>query len=671
MVELPELNDDQLLYLKTIFDYFHKEGKWPTYLWVENSILQTHPEKLSEFDLAEMCKSLPDGFASAFSFNHQYGQEAAFIAPVLYYFPEAKEEMADFIRVVRFCVEKMNASSDERPEISSEDLSSQLHMQPLAIRKMGLLLLSEPDIHNGSSPNASEGWWRIALLRGKHGVRRFIGVETFEQYLEKRSALTRMFSGKVAVQPEQNKELYKIATGASKSSIPNQTSWQASITAQLNEFLLLWKFVYGKRIEKLIDPFLSELQTKLILVGEHLISILSQNSKSIPAKVVDDLGGIVARLDDLGRMQFLIDGGLSVNKFNVLGDSIVKTAEDIIRELNNKGKPASQSASVSTKGYLFQKFVHELLQKSGYRVETEQKRQNFHVDFLAYVPVTSPNGITSEQEWLVETKYRNLQSPININELYELFAFVDILKVNKALLVTTSTLTAEAKQFLASRRELEVWDADKLLASIKQFPELKQDYPDIAIQLENPTEVENLIERTRGEQHELIKELRALPTGDGKAYEELVKRILIFCFQDEFRPFTVKDQVYTYNKKRVRDFIIDNRSPKVEFWQSLKWVRKVEKILFDAKNYKDPVEYRDIFDTLRYLKNEAFGRFIIIISRQGIKDYEEVVEDFSDKQQVALFLSDEDLVKMITLKLEGTSPTLLIEDKYYDFLDKK
>lgn len=71
------------------------------------------------------------------------------------------------------------------------------------------------------------------------------------------------------------------------------------------------------------------------------------------------------------------------------------------------------------------------------------------------------------------------------------------------------------------------------------------------------------------------------------------------------------------------------------------------------------------------MKNEAFGNFIIIISRQGIKDYEEALEDYSDKQQVALFLSDEDLIKMITLKLEEESPTLLIEDKYYDFLDKK
>jgi len=199
MVELPELNEDQRLYLKTIFDYFHVEGKWPTYLWVENTFLHTHPEKRLEFDMAEMGKSLPDNFATGFSFNHQYGQEAAFIAPVLYYFPEAKEEIDDFIRVIGFCVEKINTSVEERPEISSEDLSSQLHMQPLAIRKTGLLLLSEPDISDGSSYN--EDWWRINLKRGKYGVRRFEGVETFEQYLEKRSALTRYFSGNVAVQP--------------------------------------------------------------------------------------------------------------------------------------------------------------------------------------------------------------------------------------------------------------------------------------------------------------------------------------------------------------------------------------------------------------------------------------------------------------------------------------
>jgi len=198
MVELPELNDDQRLYLKTVFDYFHVEGKWPTFLGVENTIRKMYPERWPNFDMAEVCKSLPDGFANGFSFIHQYQQEAALIAPVLYYFHEAKEEIADFIRVLGFCVKTINASDEERPTISSEDLSSQLHMQPLAIRKMGLLFMSEGDVANGSGAN--NAWWQITLKRGRDGVRRFEGVESFEQYLERRTELTHYFSGNVAVQ---------------------------------------------------------------------------------------------------------------------------------------------------------------------------------------------------------------------------------------------------------------------------------------------------------------------------------------------------------------------------------------------------------------------------------------------------------------------------------------
>src|SRR5260370_13019704 len=76
-------------------------------------------------------------------------------------------------------------------------------MEPLANRKMGVLLLSETDISNGGGSNPAEGWWRIGLQRGKHGVRRFAEVETFEQYLEKRSPLTRMFSGYDTTRPAQ------------------------------------------------------------------------------------------------------------------------------------------------------------------------------------------------------------------------------------------------------------------------------------------------------------------------------------------------------------------------------------------------------------------------------------------------------------------------------------
>jgi hypothetical protein len=202
-VVLPELTKDQRLYLKTIYDYFHVEGKWPTFLWVENTILQSHPEKRPSFDLAEICKDLPDNFVSKFSFNNQYKDKAMFMVPVLYYFPEAKEEIDEFIKVIGFCVEKMNTFSEEDPVLLSQDLSDQLHMDPLTVRKIGLLLPAEPGISAGGSSNEAEGWWRWGLQRGRYGVRRFEGVTMFEQYLEKRAELTRTFLGKAPVPPIQ------------------------------------------------------------------------------------------------------------------------------------------------------------------------------------------------------------------------------------------------------------------------------------------------------------------------------------------------------------------------------------------------------------------------------------------------------------------------------------
>ncbi len=300
-----------------------------------------------------------------------------------------------------------------------------------------------------------------------------------------------------------------------------------------------------------------------------------------------------------------------VNDFITACNTTLKRELSAYRFVGKKLVPATN------RGFLFLTLIHDLLENLGYRVVTEPRVQDIQPDLLAYYPVTAPNGAPSEQD------------------------------------------------------EVEIWDAHTLLTLLERFPELKQQYSGIVPQVDNVIDEGKLADSMLADQHELIIELRTLPTGDGKAYEELVKRILEFCFHDEFSPFEVKEQVYTDNRKRIRDFIIDNRSPKTEFWQSLKWVRKLEKILFDAKNYKNPVEYTEITSTLRYLRNMAFGNFIIIISRQGVKDYEEVIEDYSDVGRITLFLSDDDLTKMINLKREGKSPTLLIEDRYYDFLDKK
>ncbi len=211
MAELPKLNGDEQLFLQTIFTVFHKEGKWPTYNYVERTITRTHPD----YDMDAIIKGLPEGFATVFKYSHRYDEEAKLIVPALYYCQEAEEELADFIRVVRHCVDRYYTFDAETPEkdtleISSNDLSNQLHMQPLTIRKMGLLLQSEYDIAFGFSSDLEGNEWHFPLKRGKLGVSRFRGVETFEQYLEQRTPLApvqpaRNYTGQTVLQLAKNR----------------------------------------------------------------------------------------------------------------------------------------------------------------------------------------------------------------------------------------------------------------------------------------------------------------------------------------------------------------------------------------------------------------------------------------------------------------------------------
>ncbi len=171
--------------------------------------------------------------------------------------------------------------------------------------------------------------------------------------------------------------------------------------------------------------------------------------------------------------------------------------------------------------------------------------------------------------------------------------------------------------------------------------------------------------------NKLIEDLEKLPTGDGKSYEEIVKLVLEICLVEDFASFSIKEQIETYYRKRIRDFIIDNRDSKVTFWHDLKLRRGVEKILFDAKNYKNKVKYREITSTLRYLKNKAFGNFMIIISRWGIDDWTEIIEDYGDEGKIILSLDDKDLIAMIEMKKKGERASSIIEGKYYSFLNMK
>jgi uncharacterized protein (TIGR02391 family) len=198
-MEAIKLNDQQRLYLQTIFDHFHEHGKWPTYSNLDRVFSQLHPN----LDIDKIAKGLPPGLSkpfNAYMFDvHGYANEDAFLTvPAIYRCQGSQEDLTDFVRAIRFCVERYNSSDKEKRQVSSNDLLTLLNLSELSTRKIGLLLQVEPWIFTAFSTR-DDGSWQCTLSRETH---RYRNVQTIEQYLEKREMLKSHISSP-ATEPTQ------------------------------------------------------------------------------------------------------------------------------------------------------------------------------------------------------------------------------------------------------------------------------------------------------------------------------------------------------------------------------------------------------------------------------------------------------------------------------------
>jgi excisionase family DNA binding protein len=179
--EVMELSNIQLLFIQTIFDYFHEQGSWPTYGYVEREISRIH----RDFDMRGVSRSLPNGFANAFAFNIDRKQEALLKVPAILLCKGSEHDLTDFVQVLQYCVNKYFSFEENHLQITSDEVKMQLNMSELSIRKVGRLIEVEGMFWSSLGRNDTEGSWVCALMPGMKGIARFDKIETIEQYLEK------------------------------------------------------------------------------------------------------------------------------------------------------------------------------------------------------------------------------------------------------------------------------------------------------------------------------------------------------------------------------------------------------------------------------------------------------------------------------------------------------
>ncbi len=232
------IQEQQLLYLQMIFDYFHEKAEWPSYRYMDRKLFND-----AGIDAKEVSASLPNGFANGFHFDNNLGDQAALSLEAIRMCNGSEGDLADFLTAVRFLVDVYKQAEEDNPLVTNANLKNQLPMTDEAIARVGKLIAGEGILWSSSSVAVDgSGTWQFNL---KREIRRFDGVVSLEDYLErrKRERITarqqtthQLLSllGHMYRQPNTEESVVGIQTWVSNLTQPNQQTGAKLEVALLN-----------------------------------------------------------------------------------------------------------------------------------------------------------------------------------------------------------------------------------------------------------------------------------------------------------------------------------------------------------------------------------------------------------------------------------------------------
>lgn len=108
-----------------------------------------------------------------------------------------------------------------------------------------------------------------------------------------------------------------------------------------------------------------------------------------------------------------------------------------------------------------------------------------------------------------------------------------------------------------------------------------------------------------------------------------------------------------------------------EFFDTMRDFFNTKYVVFEFKNYKDPITQREIYTTEKYLYKTALRSVAIIVSRKGADNNALLAAKgcLRENGKLILCLSDNDLHNLINIKVSKEKPTAeVLSDMLDDML---
>lgn len=339
-------------------------------------------------------------------------------------------------------------------------------------------------------------------------------------------------------------------------------------------------------------------------------------------------------------------------------------------------------------GKAFEKIISQLLKLMGYDIKDETTANSKEFDFIAR---------HEKQTTYIEVKfYRSKEIPFSLlkKSANKLAFFLKSQNLGVGVIIVSSFVPEKAKLETIDKYGIYIWDRKLLLELFSLFSiELLEEFEQLLLSVQQDTQNFNSINdinleekqkdeiipiikssiKTKqvsapvntGENH--CKELSTIVCGKSgwSAYEKKCIEILKFLFTDDLTLW--EEQAKTIDGLHRFDLICRIAS-KDEYWKSITSSFNTRFVLFEFKNYCDPIEQGQVYTTEKYLYNKALRSVGFIISRVGASENAIIAAKGALKEhgKLILILSNQDLCEMLKMKDNGLSPN----DYLADLLDK-
>ncbi|MCQ8545330.1 MULTISPECIES: hypothetical protein [Klebsiella pneumoniae complex] len=326
----------------------------------------------------------------------------------------------------------------------------------------------------------------------------------------------------------------------------------------------------------------------------------------------------------------------------------------------------------------FEKLCSEILAESGYEIygfnslHTTAQKEKFEVDFFA-------KNIVGD--FVVEVKfYRSeRENAVLLNRAASMLLRKSLALNKKGKLLMVSCIVSPViRRSIEEVYGVTIYDRNDILklsiinaglasqldeilepgkdeVKIEQASNISLDFNSISlekIQKVNEEYSSEILNKSK----RLKKDLEETPLGDGPSYEKICKEILRFIFEPQLSGW--HSQLSTFDSLYRYDLVCRVKSD-TDMWSFIINEMKSRYVVFEFKNYSDPIGQQQILTTEKYLSPKSFRSVAFIISRRNISKSAEMMCQGAMREHGKLIINlcDNDLVAMMNKKVEILEPS--------------